>query len=126
MHRVGRPRQAHRSTPFVALLAFTALAASGCAHQRGGVFQNAGGRAGCQVHQTAGPGRAYTDGVNSDTEAILAMMSYLTAHGTQPYCDSRPPSATDRDWAALYIRLGGAATLVGAITGAADKVKPLR
>ena len=100
-------------------LSVALLAAAGCGTRSQGVFRDDSSRAGCQVHQTGQPGTAYTGGTNGNTEAILAMMSYLTARGDEPYCDGLPPNGSDRTWAALYARLGGAAAHVAAITGAA-------
>jgi hypothetical protein len=96
--------------------ALLALALSGCGtHQ--GRFRLEGGRPDCRVHQTEKPGTAYTGGVNGDTEAILGMMSYLTAHGSQPYCDGRPPNDIDRHWSALYAELGGTPALAASTAG---------
>lgn len=110
-------RRASRVSTLLASAAL--LAAAGCGTQSRGAFRDDGGRAGCQVHQTTQPGAAYTGGANADTEAVLAMLGYLTAHGDEPYCDGRPPNGDDRAWAALYARLGGAPAHVAAITGAA-------
>ena len=86
--------------------AATAMLISGCGSSaRTGSFRTADGS--CQVHQSALPSTAYTGGVNGDTEAVMAMMGSYTAHGTQPYCDRQPATATDRVWIRLYVHLGG-------------------
>ncbi|GAA2088204.1 hypothetical protein GCM10009759_10180 [Kitasatospora saccharophila] len=61
----------------------------------------------CLVHQSHEPADRYTAGRDADTAAVLEVMRYYTANGRTPYCDGKPPTATDRAWQQLYTRLGG-------------------
>ncbi|MFJ5228381.1 hypothetical protein ACIQBJ_00650 [Kitasatospora sp. NPDC088391] len=61
----------------------------------------------CLVHQSREPAERYTAGRDADTAAVLEMMRYFTAHGSAPYCDGKPPTATDLAWRRLYTGLGG-------------------
>lgn len=105
MARLNSSTRALRTTT-AGLAAAIALTMAGCsAHQ--GSFRVEGSGAVCRVHQGEQPGTAYTGGVNGDTEAILAMMGDLTAHGGQPYCDGRSANSDDLAWSSLYTSLGG-------------------
>jgi hypothetical protein len=95
------------AAPAALLVAVTACWLTACGGDRTGAFQDAGGRSDCRVHQSALPGTPYTGGANGDTEAILAMMRYYTAHESQPYCDGRVATSLDQAWTSLYIQLGG-------------------
>ncbi|MFJ8039031.1 hypothetical protein ACIRBX_00790 [Kitasatospora sp. NPDC096147] len=61
----------------------------------------------CLPHQGERPGTAYTAGQQADPRAVLEMMRFYTAHGTEPYCDGAPPTDVDRRWTELYVHLGG-------------------
>jgi hypothetical protein len=37
----------------------------------------------------------------------LPFLAYFTANGNKPYCDGKPPTGTDKQWAELYVRLTG-------------------
>ena len=71
-----------------------------------GVHVDAAARS-CQLHQTDAPTSAYRGGPNSDPSLELPFLAYFTANGDKPYCDGRPPTATDRAWAHLYVDLTG-------------------
>ena len=90
------------------LAASIGLALTSCStNARTGAFQLGDDTATCRDHQSVLPSTAYTGGTNGDTESILLMMHYYTAHGTQPYCDGHAPTAEDRAWTHLYVQLGG-------------------
>jgi hypothetical protein len=97
----------HRAVITVVLLAVATAGLAGCGGDHTGDFQSVGGSQNCQIHQSAAPGTHYTGGVNGDTESILAMMSYYTAHGRQPFCDGHPATQIDQAWSGLYTKLGG-------------------
>lgn len=61
----------------------------------------------CLDHQTRPPGPDYTGGQHANTSKILVMAHYYVTNGSKPYCDGAQPSTVDRDWARLYVRLGG-------------------
>ena len=104
-YRLSR-RRPHRTAARAATLILAAVTGlAGCGGTHAGTFQDSGGGANCQVHQTRTPSKAYTGGADGDTLAILTMMHYPVAHQAQPYCDGRPPSAIDKTWSALYTRL---------------------
>jgi hypothetical protein len=60
----------------------------------------------CLVHQRYGPDVAYEGGPQANTLLVLTMLHYYVANGNKPYCDGRPPGATDRAWLDAYLRLG--------------------
>jgi hypothetical protein len=108
------PRRALLAAVVIALAAGPGLA--GCASDepaREAVFQvqsglrpDAAGRS-CQLHQTDRPTSAYRGGQASEPTLELPFLAYFTANGNKPYCDGRPPSGTDRQWAQLYVQLTG-------------------
>jgi hypothetical protein len=98
---------AARASALAAILLAVTTGIFGCGGTNTGAFQDAGEQPNCQVHQRASPSRDYTGGENADTQAILTMMRYFTAHGEQPYCDGRSPSPLDKAWSDLYVRLSG-------------------
>ena len=61
----------------------------------------------CQLHQTDAPSSAYRGGPDSDPSLELPFLAYFTANGDKPYCDGKPPTATDKEWAKLYVQLTG-------------------
>jgi hypothetical protein len=61
----------------------------------------------CQLHQTDAPTSAYRGGPDSDPSLELPFLAYFTANGDKRYCDGKPPTATDKAWAQLYVRLTG-------------------
>lgn len=75
-------------------------------HVQRGVQPNAAERA-CQLHQTDAPSSAYMGGQASEPTLELPFLAYFTANGDKPYCDGKPPTSTDKQWAQLYIRLTG-------------------
>jgi len=60
----------------------------------------------CMEHQPRSPGTRYTDDKARRTDETLALLRYYTANGTKPYCDDNGPTAIDRQWVDLYVRLG--------------------
>jgi hypothetical protein len=108
------PRPAARVTGALVLLAIALVA--GCSgggppaqavfHVQSGVRPQTAARP-CQLHQTDAPTSAYRGGPNSDPTLELPFLAYFTANGNKPYCDGRPPTATDRAWARLYVELTG-------------------
>jgi hypothetical protein len=86
-------------------LAFALLATIGCADGGGAMFDNEGGQLiSCMRHQPEPPGSRYTDMEHRNTAELLAVLRYYTAHGTKPYCDAAPATATDQAWAELYVQ----------------------
>ena len=75
-------------------------------HVQDGVRPNAAAQP-CQLHQTDRPTAAFRGGQASDPTMELPFLAYFTANGNKPYCDGKPPSGTDRQWAHLYIQLTG-------------------
>jgi hypothetical protein len=114
------PRAARRAATAVVLLA-VGLGAAGCSHDRPapqavfhvqhGVRPNAAAQP-CQLHQTDPPTTAYRGGQAGVPTLELPFLAYFTANGDKPYCDGRPPSGTDKQWAQLYVRLTGNAAAV--------------
>lgn len=92
-----------RMAASMALILAVVLGAAGCGEATG-AFHDSGGRPDCRIHQAAMPDKDYTGVTTADTQAILAMLRYLTAHRAQAYCDGRPASSTDRAWSMLYQR----------------------
>ncbi|MGQ0464113.1 MAG: hypothetical protein ACT4QG_02215 [Sporichthyaceae bacterium] len=61
----------------------------------------------CLQHQADPPGGAYTAGEGADTAAVFQMLEYFTANkGVRAYCDGKPATDVDRQWARLYVDLG--------------------
>jgi hypothetical protein len=71
-----------------------------------GVRPNAASQA-CQLHQTEAPTTAYRGGPDGVTALTLPFLAYYTANGNKPYCDTKPPTGRDKDWAKLYTDLTG-------------------
>jgi hypothetical protein len=107
------PRAARRAATAVVLLA--GLGMAGCSHEpapqavfhvQHGVRPDAA-RQPCQLHQTDPPTSAYRGGQASVPTLELPFLAYFTANGDKPYCDGKPPSGTDKQWAQLYVQLTG-------------------
>jgi hypothetical protein len=75
-------------------------------HVQPGVHADAARQA-CQLHQTDPPTSAYRGGQASVPTLELPFLAYFTANGDKPYCDGKPPTATDKQWAQLYVQLTG-------------------
>jgi hypothetical protein len=72
----------------------------------------------CQLHQTQAPTAAYQGGPESVTRLELPFLAAYTANGNKPYCDGKPPTSVDKDWARLYVRLtGNDAAVKGILSG---------
>lgn len=98
--------------------ALLALAACSSEPDLGPVFDSEGGQpVSCLTHQSGEPGAAYTDRELRDTNRVLPLMRYYTAHGTLPFCDSAPAGDSDRAWARTYLDLGGAPDRVTSVLG---------
>jgi len=69
----------------------------------------------CQLHQTQSPTSAYRGGPHSVTSLELPFLASYTANGKKPYCDKKPPSSVDKEWARLYVELTGNSTAVAPI-----------
>jgi hypothetical protein len=110
------------SGPLVVLLVVLVL--SGCSHDKpasqavfkiqGGVQPNAAGQP-CQLHQTHAPTAAYRGGPHGVTALELPFLASYTANGSKPYCDKKPPTTLDKEWARLYVELTGNAAAVAPI-----------
>ena len=61
----------------------------------------------CQLHQTDVPTRAFRGGPDGVTALELPFLASYTANGNKPYCDGKPPTGVDKDWARLYVTLTG-------------------
>jgi len=59
----------------------------------------------CQLHQTHAPTAAYRGGPKAVTALELPFLASYTANGRKPYCDKKPPTAVDKEWARLYVQL---------------------
>jgi hypothetical protein len=59
----------------------------------------------CLVHQTQSPTKEYRGGSTSDPALELRFLGYLTAHGTQRFCDGKGPNSNDKQWGVLYAQL---------------------
>ncbi len=100
-----------RTLVLAAVLPVAVLA--GCSAGPGPVFDNEGyADVSCMRHQTDEPGARYTDSTQRNTAANLTLMKYYTHNGAKPYCDGQPANAKDRQWAQLYVSLGGPADKV--------------
>ena len=69
----------------------------------------------CQLHQTEPPTPAYRGGPQSVTALELPFLASYTANGNKGYCDGKPPTSVDKDWARLYVNLTGNSAAVGQI-----------
>jgi hypothetical protein len=73
----------------------------------GPVFDNEGGaELTCMKHQPASPGIRYTDPALRNTAEIFTLLRYYTANGNKPYCDRKPATEIDKQWAQLYVAQG--------------------
>ena len=88
------------------LSALFAGACTGTAPDPGPRFDDEGIEVSCMKHQPQPPGTRYTDDEQQRTGETLALLRYYTANGAKPYCDGQGPTAADREWAGLYVRLG--------------------
>jgi glutathione S-transferase len=59
----------------------------------------------------------YTDATSRRTDETLALLRYYTANGGKKYCAGDDPTAVDRQWADLYVRLGADRKNVAALLG---------
>jgi hypothetical protein len=108
-------RLPHRAVAVLAVLT-AALPLAACSgdrpasqavlHVQQGVRPNAADQP-CQLHQTDTPTTAYRGGEASVPTLELPFLAYFTANGNKPYCDGKPPTGTDKQWAELYVRLTG-------------------
>lgn len=124
------PHPAIRSAGSVAVLVAAGLAAgavlAGCTgggpptqavfHVQPGVAPRAAERT-CQLHQTDPPTSGYRGGQASEPTLELPFLAYFRANGDKPYCDGKPPTGTDKEWARLYVELTGNASAVRGILG---------
>jgi hypothetical protein len=102
------------------LLLATTGGAVGCSSEPdpGPVFNNEGGQeVACMVHQPEPPGARYTDPAMRETAANLALLRYYTTNGSKPYCDGAAASEADREWAQVYLDLGGSEEKVTTVLG---------
>lgn len=81
-------------------------AAQAVFHVQRGVVPQAAEQS-CQLHQTDAPTSGYRGGQASQPTLELPFLAYFTANGDKPYCDGKPPTATDKEWAKLYVQLTG-------------------
>ncbi|MGB3439331.1 MAG: hypothetical protein WBA97_11325 [Actinophytocola sp.] len=101
-------------------LLFCAVACTEAAPDPGPRFddETAGGAArelSCMRHQPQPPGTRYTDATIRRTGETFALLRYYTANGAKPYCDGKGPTAVDRQWADIYVRLGADRNNVAAL-----------
>jgi hypothetical protein len=68
-------------------------------------FQPNNAQASCLLHQTDAPSREYEGGTSATLKLQLPFMAYYTANGTKSFCDGKPATDLDRQWAAVYVRL---------------------
>jgi hypothetical protein len=71
----------------------------------------------CMVHQTSMPAPVDHPGKTEDPSRVLAYLHYYTVNGNKPYCDSKPPTAVDRQWISLYLAGGAARSHVARALG---------
>ncbi|SDW52066.1 hypothetical protein SAMN05421504_101807 [Amycolatopsis xylanica] len=71
----------------------------------------------CMKHQPQPPGPRYHDDKLRRTDETLTLLRYYTANGGKPYCDGQRFTETDRQWVALYVRLGADRKNVAALLG---------
>lgn len=69
----------------------------------------------CQLHQTHAPTPAYRGGPHAVTALELPFLASYTANGSKPYCDKKPPTPLDKEWARLYVELTGNSAAVAPI-----------
>jgi hypothetical protein len=119
--RVGRPARCAVAVVAVLAVAAPLAACSGgrpaeeaVFHVQRGVRPDAADQP-CQLHQTDPPTTGYRGGEASVPTLELPFLAYFTANGDKPYCDGRPPTGTDKQWAELYVRLTGNRSAVARI-----------
>lgn len=94
------------------LTAVALLTASGCSVSRSASATAAafdaqgGGRVGCLAHQTHKPTAIFGPGTKQLTGAVLIVLRYYTANGTDRFCDGHRPTAIDREWTSIYLAMG--------------------
>jgi hypothetical protein len=108
----------------VLLVLLAALTLAGCSSDKpatqavfkvqDGVQPNAAAQA-CQLHQTQAPTSAYRGGPHGTTALELPFLASYTANGNKRYCDGKPPTGIDKDWARLYVKLTGNSAAVSKI-----------
>jgi len=108
-------KRAGRRLAGLAAVGALAVAAAGCSSSSArphagppvATFDDQGGQPQpCMTHQKQQPTSAYRAGDTAVSELELRMLGYYTANGDKPYCDGRPPDATDRTWLTLYLQDG--------------------
>lgn len=101
------------------LLAACCVSASACSsHSKPGAAFTSGAAADtCLNHQKHKPTAAYEGGTSGQTTSVLEFLAYFTAHGSQPFCDSKKANSDDKAWAELYVRLTNNPTKVSTILG---------
>jgi hypothetical protein len=114
------------SAPLVVLLVVlpTVIALSGCSDDKpasqavfavpSGFAPGAAGRP-CQLHQNHAPTAAYRGGPHGVTALELPFLASYTANGSKHYCDKKPPTTVDKEWARLYVELTGNSAVVAPI-----------
>ena len=95
-----------------AMVTLVMVVASGCSSvARSGTAPAAafdaqgGGRVPCLVHQTHMPTPIFEPGTQR-TGAVLVVLHYYTANGTDRYCDGHSPTVIDGAWVRLYEVMG--------------------
>ncbi|GAA1371471.1 hypothetical protein [Streptomyces beijiangensis] len=99
---------------FAGLYVLSALALTACGSaQNGGAFDSRidSEQPHCRAHQSHSPGVAYTDPKQRNTLAVLTMLKYYTAKGTQPFCDGKPATRHDTAWNHLHADLTTSTTV---------------
>ncbi|MDI2127911.1 hypothetical protein [Yinghuangia seranimata] len=128
MHTTSsRPRRRlAASVPAVllaALLGLTACSSGGGGGAKGGpsgaqgAFAPAPPTAACQEHQRNQPGTEYTSEEDGDTGKVFELLRHYTANGLKPFCDGKPPTDLDRQWAKLFLGFGADPGLLAAPLG---------
>lgn len=108
-----------RAVPALAVALALLLAGCGGSHRHPAANPRFHDRspATCQAHQNGRPGPDYQGGTRAKPDLVLGMMKYYTSQGNQQYCDHRAATVADRDWARLYVALGGAREHVTGVLG---------
>ena len=102
----------HVNQTAAALTAVALITASGCSTSRSASATAAtfdaqgGGRVTCLAHQTHRPTAIFGPGRQQRTGAVLVVLHYYTANGTDRFCDGHAPTAIDREWTSLYVTMG--------------------
>ena len=71
----------------------------------------------CLLHQTDAPTSAFVGGASSDPKRELPFLAYYRANGKKAFCDGKPSTAVDKQWAQLYVQLTNNPADVAGITG---------